>query len=145
SPDEAFYDYGTLVTVAATPDPAYHFIGWSGDTVVTDNPLTFRLLGDRSLTGSFAINAYPLTTDVSGSGTVQRNPDLPTYPHGTNVQITATPAVGWHFVQWKGDVATATNPLDVVMNGPRVETATSEINTYSLDASVSGPSGCGVI
>ena len=34
----------------------------------------------------------------SGSGSVAKLPDQALYDHGTVVQLTATPAVGWHFV-----------------------------------------------
>jgi hypothetical protein len=140
SPDETSYDHGTQVTVAATPDKGYHFAVWSGDTVSTDNPLTFNLVADRSLTASFVLNQYPLTTDVKGSGTVVRDPDLPTYTHGTTVTLTASPDVGWHFVQWLGDVTTPNNPITVLMEGPHVENPVFEINTYAISLSP-GPNG----
>ena len=60
-----------------------------------------------------------VTVDPPGSGTVARAPDMPTYPGGTNVQLTATATLGFHFVNWSGDASGSTNPITIVMNGDK--------------------------
>lgn len=45
------YDYGTTVTVTATPNEGYEFTGWSNGE--TSNILTFVVEGDTTLTANF--------------------------------------------------------------------------------------------
>ena len=78
-----------------------------------------------------ACTAFPpraLTTDVVGSGTISRNPDLPFYTNGTAVQLTATPAPGWVFANWSGDALGSNNPTSVTMDADRTVTARFELD-----------------
>ena len=59
---------------------------------------------------------YTLTVAIIGSGTVRRDPTLSIYPAGASVTLTATPAGGWVFTGWSGDVTGAANPVSVTMN-----------------------------
>ncbi len=138
SPIQATYDYGTQVTLTATPNVGYHFGSWSGDTASSDNPFIFRMVTDHTLTAGFVINQYPLITNPTGNGTVARNPDLPTYTHGTQVTLTAAPSLGWHFAGWTGDTTTATNPLTFIMTGPRTVTAVFQFDGYVLTINITG-------
>jgi uncharacterized repeat protein (TIGR02543 family) len=61
---------------------------------------------------------------VSGSGSVAKSPDQPSYTHGTSVQLMATPATGWHFVGWSGDLSGTTNPATITMDVSKTVTAT---------------------
>src|SRR5204863_424458 len=140
SPNLASYDHGTAVTVTATPDPGYHFVGWSGDTTTSTNPLTLTMIANQSVTATFAINTYTLSITTVGTGTVAKSPDQPAYDHGTAVQLTATPGTGYHFIGWSGDTTTSTNPVTVAMIGNKSITATFAINTYTLTVT-SGPNG----
>jgi hypothetical protein len=45
---------------------------------------------------------------VIGSGSVTKVPDQPLYDYGSSVELTATPAAGWHFVGWSGDASGTT-------------------------------------
>ncbi len=57
--------------------------------------------------------SYTLTTTVNGSGSVSRSPTGTTYPGGTNVVLTATPAAGYEFVGWTGDASGSANPITI--------------------------------
>ena len=67
-----------------------------------------------------------------GNRTVSKNPDQPTYTHGTVVSSLANPAVGWHRRAGAATRDRVQNPLSVTMNGPKNITATFAINTYTL-------------
>src|SRR5439155_206336 len=138
SPDQATYTYGSVVTVTATPTTGWHFVGWSGDTTAATNPLTFTMIGNRSLTATFAINTYTLAVATSGLGSVTKSPDQPTYNYGAAVTVTATPAAGWHSVGWSGDTTTAASSLSLTMTANRSFTATFAINTYTLAVATVG-------
>src|SRR5436309_2151397 len=124
SPDHASYDHGSSVELTATPATGYHFVGWSGDATGSTNPLSVTMDAAKSITATFAINTYVLDVTVAGSGTVAKSPDHASYDHGSSVELTATPAVGYHFVGWSGDATGATNPLSGTMDAAKSITAT---------------------
>src|SRR5206468_3895505 len=139
SPDQASYDYGTQVTLTAAPATGWHFVGWSGDTSTTANPLVLTMTRARSLTATFAINTYALRVTANGRGTVAKSPDQASYNYETVVTLTATPSAGTYFVSWGGDASGTTSPVTVTMDGPKGVTATFG---YRLDvASVGGGGG----
>jgi len=130
-PDQTDYNYGTAVTLTASPSTGYTFTGWSGDATGTANPLIITMDGNKNITANYAINTYTLTI-ISVNGTVAKNPNQASYNHGTTVQLTATPNVGYTFTGWSGDATGTTNPLTVRMDGNKNITANYAINTYTL-------------
>jgi uncharacterized repeat protein (TIGR02543 family) len=78
---------------------------------------------------------YTLTTNVVGNGTVAKNPNAATYPAGSVVTLTATPASSYVFSGWSGDLTGSTNPVTITMNTNHVVTATFlAVVTRSLTA-----------
>ena len=67
---------------------------------------------------------FTLTTTVSGTGSVARNPNAASYASGTVVTLTATPGSGFQFSGWSGDLTGATNPTTITMSANRTVTAT---------------------
>jgi uncharacterized repeat protein (TIGR02543 family) len=67
---------------------------------------------------------YTLTVNVTGSGTVAKNPDNPTYASGQVVELTATPNPGYAFTGWSGDLAGTANPANITMDANKTVTAT---------------------
>ncbi len=124
SPDQASYLDGAGVQLTAAAITGWHFVGWSGDASGSTNPLDVTMDADKSITATFAIDQHTLAVATVGSGSVAKAPDQATYDYGSTVQLTATPAVGWHFVDWSGDASGSTNPLDVTMDSDKSITAT---------------------
>ena len=66
------YDYGTSVTLTATPNEGYNFVNWTedGTEVSTDAEYTFTVNGARTLVANFEEAPYgppyPWTVDPSG-------------------------------------------------------------------------------
>jgi uncharacterized repeat protein (TIGR02543 family) len=124
APDQPDYPYGSTVDLTAVPDVGYSFAGWSGDAGGTANPLTVLIDDSKTITATFTLNSYTLTANVAGAGAVTRSPDLPSYPHGTVVQLTASPDPGQTFSGWSGDAVGTANPLAVLMDADKVIAAT---------------------
>src|SRR6185295_1299208 len=90
--------------------------------------VTDQQLLDAILRGSGVGNpnvSYALTTQANptNGGTVTRSPTGTTFPGGTNVVLTATPANGFDFVGWTGDASGVTNPRTVRILGTTTVTA----------------------
>jgi len=108
--------------VTAVPNTGYHFVQWSDTS--TANPRTdTNVMANVNVTATFAINTYTLTVNMTGSGTVAKFPDQATYDYGTLVTLTATPATGYPFTGWSGDLTGTTNPTNVTMTGTKTVTA----------------------
>ena len=102
--------------------------GASTQTVATPSTVTLTwsatnnriMQSDASFApaGATAPPTYTLTTSVAGGtgGTIATNPNLSSYPTGTGVQLTATPAVGYAFSGWSGGYTSTANPLAVTMS-----------------------------
>ena len=67
---------------------------------------------------------FTLTMAVTGSGGTDPAAGIHAYPQNTTVTLTATPAAGWQFVSWAGDVTnTASATTTITMSGNKVVTA----------------------
>jgi len=107
----ASYPGGTLVTLAATPDPGTMFNGWSSGCAGTA-PCTLAGNAPVTVTASFSrvSLSYTLTVAESGPGTVASTPSgidcgsdcSEPYASGTVVTLTATPKNGSTFTGWSG-------------------------------------------
>ncbi len=84
--------------------------------------------------------SYSLTSSVIGQGAI--SPASGTYDEGTVVNISATPATGWKFVEWSQDASGTSATTSVTMDADKSVTATfTEILNpvdYTLLVSTSG-------
>ena len=126
------WDYGNGIAVASNH---VYVTGYSGGTWQGDgnaNPLH----GHSGLDDIVALKLgeyYTLTvaTAGSGSGTVVKTPDAPSYPAGTVVTLTAYAASGSYFGGWSGDASGLTNPITVTMDADKWLTATFTLRPVS--------------
>ena len=81
-----------------------------------------------------AVTTYTLAATLVGSGTV--SPANGSFNYGTTQTLTATPATGYVFTGWSGDVISTTNPLSVVMTSNKSITATFTSISTGIDISV---------
>ena len=102
-PNTTTWANGSVVPITATPDAYWNFDSWTGDVSdigdVNATNTTINMTGDYSITANFVQVSYKLTIAVIGSGTTTPS-GVHSYPNGTNVTITATPATYWNFVNW---------------------------------------------
>jgi hypothetical protein len=108
------YDTGTAIDLVAEYEEGYHFVNWTGDvdTIVNINAATTTITinGDYSITANF-VTAYALNISSTEGGRVMTPGEAGpyTYGEGTRVNLVAQAEVGYHFVNWTGDVNTITN------------------------------------
>ncbi|HEX7608393.1 MAG TPA: amidase domain-containing protein [Candidatus Cryosericum sp.] len=104
----------------------------------SDNPIC----GNYS-DGLFTIlsTMYTLTTTTSPSsgGTIARSPNAASYPSGTVVTLTATPATGYTLTGWSGSLTGTTNPTTITMTGVKSVTASFAVApSYALTVGIVG-------
>lgn len=157
---EASYPSGTAVALTASPGTGHTFGGWGGDCSGTAE-CTVMMDGARSVSATFDPIPRRLTVTTDGAGTVESTPagidcgatcDA-SFPHGTQVTLTATPEPGSVFVGWTGACSGA-DPCVVTLDADLQATATFVPGPRALDVTVVGsgrvtssPAGidCGVL
>jgi uncharacterized repeat protein (TIGR02543 family) len=135
-PDNATYHLGDVVTLTPTAATGWTFSGWTGD-VNGANQITID--GNEAVTATFTQNVYTLTVDVNGDGTVANDINAP-YHYGNVVTLRATPATGWSFVNWTGDVNDV-NSAVVTTTMTSNKTVTVNFTTthnYTMEVDVNG-------
>ncbi len=136
------YNYGDVVQLTAVPSSGWSFAGWSGNLTGSTNPANLIMTGNLSVTATFTnVSSVTLTVSSVGGGSVKLNNTGP-YNYGDVVQLNATPALGWTFDHWSGNLTGSTNPATLAMNGNASVTATFVQLNYTLNVTVS-PVGSG--
>jgi trimeric autotransporter adhesin len=118
------YPINTRVIVTAIADSGYVFSYWQGDLNGTTNPGSVTVDGDKAITAFFK-PTVDASVSPPGAGVVNLDPDwvLSGYAIGTEVRVTATPAKGYRFDHWGGDLSGSANPTTMVMDSPKDVTA----------------------
>ena len=94
------YEEGTNITITATANEGYRFIGWEGSES-TNESLTINLNSDQTIQALFElIPIYTLTVTTNEGGIVSTEGGE--YEEGTEVTITATANEGYRFDGWEG-------------------------------------------
>ncbi|MCC6993022.1 MAG: hypothetical protein IT370_00195 [Deltaproteobacteria bacterium] len=146
------YNYGTLVTLTASPQVGSQFAGWSGPCTGVSATCTVTMTAAQTVTASFAPLVYQLTVSRGGAGTVTSSPlgidcgadCTESYPYGTMVTLTASPAAGSSFAGWSGACAGTAPTCTVAMTTARSVSATFGPNLYALTVVRAG-AGAGVV
>jgi uncharacterized repeat protein (TIGR02543 family) len=111
------YDAGTVVSLNATPDSGYQFVGWTGDVYTIDNVHASETIitvnGDYSIMANFELPP-PVRYSLNIIGPAYGSVTTPgegrfMYEEGTVVNLVAEPASGYEFARWTGDVDTIAN------------------------------------
>jgi len=125
-PQSALTICDNYATIEAVPNYGYHFTQWSDG--VKDNPRTIVLTQDTTFTAEFAKNEYTITTASSNSEWGSTTGITALYLD--EVEISATPNYGYHFVSWND--GNTNNPRTITVTKDETYTATFAKNTYSI-------------
>jgi hypothetical protein len=115
NPNTGAYTNGAAVTVTATPNSGWTFMGWSGDLAGTNPAATLIVNGNMNVQGQFGTS---LMTTTAGSGTVSRHPFAPLYPYASSVLLSAVPNSGSYFALWGNAASGNQTPLFVSIYNP---------------------------
>lgn len=108
------FDYGSNVTLTATPTDAYHYFStWSDGNNTTTRTIT--VTSDTSFTAYFGLMQYtviatssnPAMGFVTGDGV---------YDYGSTATVTAHPHSGFRFLNWNDGSADSTRNLTVTQD-----------------------------
>jgi hypothetical protein len=127
APGSYTHPAGAVVSISATPPAGGQFTGWTGE-VANPTVQSTQVTMDKSkaITANFAgaATSFSLTLITSGQGTLSPSAGSHSQTAGSVVEIKATPAAGWRFANWSGEV---TNPAaattTVTMNSNKTITA----------------------
>ena len=142
------YYEGDTVTLVATANAGYHFVGWSNSE--TSQTITFVISSNVTLTATFAadevgVNYYDVTVVYDATmGIVTGGGNH--IAEGTVVTLTATPNSGYRFLNWNTGETTAS--ISFTLTSDTTFEATFEaIPTYTVsvnyDASMGTVTGAG--
>ena len=133
---EESYICSDSVTLVAKPDTGSVFGGWGGACTNASGTCSVTMTAARNVTATFAAVTPPSTYQLTvsntgvGSGTVTGtgiscgSDCSETYPGGTSVMLTATPASGSIFTGWSGACTNSSGTCTVAMTAPTGVTAT---------------------
>jgi hypothetical protein len=107
-------NHGTATLIAATAHTGYVFRNWSitsgiatiGDTLSASTSVTLNS-GDATIRANFTLRSYTLTMSNDGHGSTSPTGTVSVI-HGATTEISATPAPGYHFLNWTVTSGTAT-------------------------------------
>jgi hypothetical protein len=137
--DDGRYTKDTITMLTATPSAGYRFDKWSGDVSDKVTSVSITMNTNKSISVTF-IKVYNVNTAVSPSGSGAVSPTGGTYDEGSSVTLTATPATGYRFIKWSGDVSDTVTPLVIPINADKNITA-NFIKVYTLTTSASPAEG----
>ncbi|MBA7562980.1 hypothetical protein ES708_04633 [subsurface metagenome] len=128
------YDEGTVVSIAATSDLGFRFDSWAGDVADPGNvSTTVTMNADKTVTANF-FPVYNLTMEAEPANGGTTTPAVGDHEYDKDqvVAITATPALGYRFLEWIGAVADPTSAsTTVTMDTAKIVTA-KFIRQYKL-------------
>lgn len=143
-PQKALYAGGEVVTLSATPEEGWQFIGWAGNLFSEMPEVELTIKEDTFLRADFGTAVRLKTT--GGKGIIEIDPILDVYPYGEQVTLTANGVGGNVFNHWDGNISGSTNPLSlqvievnaVDQNPLYVANFSEELPQFNLSLSVVG-------
>ncbi|MBM4462655.1 MAG: hypothetical protein FJ012_04860 [Chloroflexi bacterium] len=134
---------GAVVTITANPASGWYFVQWTGDAADPNSPTTtVTMNANKTATAQFTQTKSTLNIYVDGQGSTTPVADTDhDFGNGRLVAITATPASGWKFVEWTGDIFTVEDSeaasTTILMDGDYAITAVfAELETFTLTLDV---------
>jgi len=128
----------TYIDAGLTPATQYFYVVEAIDIV---GRVIGRSAPVSATTPSGLSYALSMQASPSGGGSIIASPASPdgNYADGAVVQLTATPAERYRFVDWSGDLSGTANPQSVTMTGPRNVTANFAVAASAIAIATNPP------
>lgn len=97
SSEGGVYNEGTEVTITASADEGYRFIGWSDGS--EEESITITITEEMSIEANF-VKIISITVNSNSGGTI--NIESGEYDQGAELTVIATPNEGYQFIGWDG-------------------------------------------
>ena len=140
-PTTTQFEEGETVVLNATPSTEYTFFAWSGVSG-SSTSTSIVMDSDKAVTAVFTKKRYALNISIEGEGEVNEKiikAGVSTdYNSGTIIELSASPAIEWIFVEWKGDFSEVENPTQISIDKPKNITAVFEKKQYPLSIEIEG-------
>ncbi len=133
SPGSYIHEPGDLVAISATPAEGWRFVNWTGGVADPNSPsTTVTLDANKNITANFAPrDSFALTVNIEGEGSTSPAAGTHNYARDEVVEVTATPAAGYKFDSWIGDVSDpAAATTTITIDADKVITARFVPLTY---------------
>ena len=137
-PPGPLHPVGETITISAVPDELSALVAWSGAISGNDLTETLVITEHSVVTATFDRIRFLLDVNATPGGNVTRLPDQPSYPTGQTVSVSATPDLGWRFVEWQGDLAGEAASLSLTINTDIKSTAVFTQIIYSIKTATIG-------
>lgn len=123
------FGVGAVVNLSAVPESGYQFVRWSGDVGTVDDvyapEITVTVNGTYFIVAKFEVRPpvrYNLSIlSIPGGSVGAPGRGTYTYDEGTVVDLEVTPAAGYEFAGWTGNVGTIADAkatsTTITMNG----------------------------
>jgi len=120
-PDQQGYEEDTDVNLTAVPEDGWYFVEWTGDYEGVETEIMITMDEDKEITAVFEeeevpVEEYDLIINVEGEGTTDPSEGTHTYVEEKVVTVEATPAEGWKFIGWTGDVTGTEATIEITMD-----------------------------
>ncbi len=143
-------NYGTMVTLTATPATGSTFTGWGGACSGTGTCMVTLNMA-QAVTATFTLNMVTLSVVDAGTGTGTVTGGAidcgttcsETVGYGTMVTLTAAPATGSTFTGWSG-ACSGTGSCVTTVTMAETVTATFTLETFVVSAATAG-AGTGTV
>lgn len=146
TPDKATYHLGDLVTLKATEANGWSFAGWTGDKTSSERQIILTIDENPAVLATFTQQLYSLTvrSNPEAGGPVQLNNTGPEYYYNDVVELTPKPVLGYHFLNWDGDITGTTIPATVTVTRNMIVTANFAPDPVTLTVNIS-PLDSGIV
>ena len=138
------YELGAPCTLTATTNNGYTFVNWTKDgTQVSTNPTySFTVTESATYIAHFSANSYTVavTANPTNGGTVAGGG---TYTYGQSCTVSATPATGYTFVNWRenGNHVTSQAEYTFTVTGDRTLMACFSSQSFEITATADPTTG----